>query len=209
MRDVSGQEFGNLIAITPTSKRDGRRGVIWKCQCKCGNFCEASLNVLMYGGKKSCGCLPKGFFKTHGMSVNSPEYRAWVSMKSRCYDPNFVDFERYGGRGIKVCDEWRDSFENFYADMGPRPSKEHSLDRYPNNDGDYSPINCRWATSIQQHRNKSSNRLLTLNGVTKCMSEWAECLGVSKHVIYMRLKKGWSLEQALTTPLYGKMQFES
>ncbi|HEY9737554.1 MAG TPA: hypothetical protein V6D06_14770 [Trichocoleus sp.] len=123
-------------------------------------------------------------------------------MKSRCHNPNNAAYDRYGGRGIVVCDRWRESFENFYADMGPRPSEQHSIDRI-NNDGNYEPGNCRWATDKQQSRNTRRNRLLTYNGETLFLDEWAERLSISKHTLQTRLWRGWSVEEAFETPIRG------
>jgi hypothetical protein len=134
--------------------------------------------------------------------VKSPEYRAWSSMLSRCSNPKVPKFPRYGGRGIAVCARWRESFENFLADVGRRPSSEHSIDRWPNNDGNYEPGNVRWATLEEQGRNRSVNRMLTLNGVTLCITEWSEKTGLPYHVIWGRLKLEWSDECALTVPLH-------
>lgn len=117
------------------------------------------------------------------------EYRIWCAMRERCHSPKHIEFKRYGARGIKVCERW-DSFANFLMDMGPRPSTEHSLDRHPNQNGNYEPGNVRWATNEQQARNKATNRLLTLDGQTHCVAEWAEKLSLSVNTIRMRLRHG-------------------
>jgi hypothetical protein len=128
----------------------------------------------------------------------TPEYSSWRSALQRCCDPTFVYYSYYGGRGITVCERWRD-FSNFYADMGPRPTPQHTLDRI-DNDGPYAPKNCRWATRQEQARNRRSNRMLTHNGETLCLSEWAERIDLPANALYMRLYNGWSTEQALTRP---------
>lgn len=115
-------------------------------------------------------------------------------MKQRCYDPNCLAYIHYGGRGIKMCDRWLDSFENFYADMGARPSQDHSIDRIDVN-GDYCPENCKWSTRIEQQRNKRNNVFLSFNGETHCVSEWAKMIGVSPHIISQRNKNGWEMER--------------
>lgn len=135
----------------------------------------------------------------HGLS-KTPEHGIWRGMKARCHNPNGHDYERYGGRGIKVCDQWHNSFSAFYADMGPRPTPEHSIERI-NNAGDYEPGNCKWATINEQGCNKRNNRRLELNGKSLTVSQWCRLLGFSETVITMRLKRGWSVEQALTRPL--------
>lgn len=121
-------------------------------------------------------------------------------MGLRCYDRKCKAYRNYGGRGIKVCDRWRRSFAAFLADMGPRPTGM-TLDRYPNNDGDYEPGNCRWATPAQQAENTRQLRRLTHNGLTHSLSWWSRHLGVSRQTLHKRLLDGWSVERALTTPL--------
>lgn len=136
--------------------------------------------------------------KNHGLS-KSREYRIWHGMLSRCTRANVLHYNRYGGRGIRVCERWK-SFENFLADMGKRPSPSHSLDRI-DNDGDYCPENCRWATKTEQSRNTSANRLITFAGDTKTLTEWAETLGLKASTLYARLVTlGWPLEKAFNKP---------
>lgn len=133
------------------------------------------------------------------------EYRAWAGMKVRCLNPNFKDWHLYGGRGIRVCDKWRDSFESFYGDVGPRPSAVHSLDRYPNGDGNYEPGNVRWATRKQQARNWTHrNRLFTHEGESLTLPEWAERLGIARESLRDRIEGGWELGRALSTPAIRK-----
>lgn len=131
----------------------------------------------------------------HG-GVATPEYRSWSMMKVRCMNPKSRARQNYGGRGITVCERWFD-FANFYADMGPRPSPEHSLDRIDNSKG-YELGNCRWATDSEQGRNKRNNSMLTLNGETLCITEWAARTGLKRRTIQARLIYGWSVERALT-----------
>ena len=129
----------------------------------------------------------------------SPEYMAWAQMKLRCLNPKSPKYPRYGGRGISVCSAWLE-FDAFIADMGARPSPDHSIDRI-DNDGDYEPSNCRWATRTQQQRNREANRRLTHDGETATLAEWAERLGISTATLYSRVGRlGWSVEKALTTP---------
>lgn len=134
---------------------------------------------------------------THGMS-KTPEFQAWLEMKTRCYNPKKYGYRRYGGRGIKVCAEWLYDFAAFFAHVGLRPSPQHSLDRWPNNDGDYEPGNVRWATRDEQHSNTCANRYLTLDGETFTLSQWAKRLGRSKSGLRYLLDQGYTLEQALT-----------
>ena len=140
--------------------------------------------------------------RKHGHATRgraSPEYGIWNAMHARCTLPNNKCFNIYGGRGIKVCERWR-SFENFIADMGPRPSLKHSLDRYPNGDGDYEPGNCRWATSIEQGSNKRNNHLIEIDGETKTVSAWARERGLHKDLIFGRLGRGWTPRDAVMRP---------
>lgn len=134
---------------------------------------------------------------THGMT-DSSEYKIWVGMIQRCTNPNHKSYEKYGRRGIKVCDRWRQSFMNFFEDMGPRPSLEHSLDRRDNDSG-YQPDNCRWATVDEQARNNSRNRILKFDGKSLCVSDWAYETGIPYSTILGRLDRGCSVEEALAT----------
>lgn len=137
--------------------------------------------------------------KTHGMG-KTLLYGTWQNIKRRCNKKNCQEFPRYGGRGIKICSRWSDSFINFYEDMGERPSPAHSLDRI-DNDGDYEPSNCRWATSVEQQRNRSNNRVINFRGMTEVMSRWAEITGIHKATLSSRIDHGWTVEKALTTPV--------
>lgn len=130
------------------------------------------------------------------------EYSIWRSMRNRCYIPTVPAYRRYGGRGITLCDRWRESFWSFYADMGDAPPGM-SIDRI-DNDGPYSPENCRWASPKTQSRNRGSNRLITYNGITLCLTEWAERVGLSWDLVQGRLNRGWSEHDALTTPKRDK-----
>lgn len=143
--------------------------------------------------------------KTHGQSMTrlrkaSPEYVAWAEMIKRCENPNCKSYERYGARGITVCSRWRKDFAAFLADMGPKPSPEHSLDRRDNS-GNYDPENCRWATRKEQARNRRTSRLITFNGESKTLAEWGEIRGMNPLTLRIRIHAGWSLEDALMKPL--------
>lgn len=181
-----------------TDKRWRRKAVF---ECDCGERVVASISNVKNGSTSSCGCVRKEVLKhqnhrtTHGMS-DSSEYKIWSGIKDRCLNVENKDYEKYGGRGISICDRWRNSFECFIADMGNRPTKQHSIDRKDNNKG-YGPVNCHWATEKEQQRNRRSNRILTLDGESKCISEWAEEYGISAQRIGQRLKSGWSPDRAV------------
>jgi hypothetical protein len=139
---------------------------------------------------------------THGGS-RTPEYRSWCHMKGRCDDMNDKDYASYGARGIKVCKRWRHSFENFLTDMGPRPGPGYSIERI-DNDGDYEPGNCYWATPEEQARNKRNNRVLTYDGKSLTVTEWSEVTGIGNSLIRSRIDDlGWSVDKALSVPANG------
>ena len=202
--DLTGQRFDRLVVVSEASRdrpsKSQPKGVRrWLCCCDCGKESVVRQSNLTAGHTRSCGCLHREQ-TTHGMSRTSV-YKVWQAMFTRCYKSNCSRFKSYGGRGIRVCSRWLDP-EKFSADMGPRPSPDHSLDRI-DNDGDYCPENCRWTTSEEQTRNRRSNRLLTFDGRTQVLIDWAKELGISSMSLRKRLKSGWSLERALTTPGRG------
>lgn len=165
--DLVGQVYGRLIVIKevkPYINPKNRKYLKWLCQCECGNTTEVVGNELKHGKTKSCGCYYKEAISsrntTHGyysLGKMSSEYRCWLNMKERCLNPNNKDYIYYGGRDIKVCDRWLNSFENFYSDIGPRP-KGNSIERL-NNDGNYEPSNCIWADKTTQARNQRTTVL--------------------------------------------------
>lgn len=130
----------------------------------------------------------------------TPEYRAWTAMRTRCYNPNYPQYADYGGRGVVVCEQWRNDFAAFYAYLGPRPSAIHSLDRHPDPVGNYEPGNVRWATPTEQSRNRRYCIFLTYRGERKQLDDWADQLGIRRNRVRDRLRRGWSVEQALETP---------
>lgn len=204
-RDLTGATCGRWTVVAYSHSKD--RITYWHCVCSCGKTAVVNGMSLRSGRSQSCGCLHRERQATrlhkHGHAKPGnwhPLYTIWAQMKSRCYSTTARGYANYGGRGVTVCDRWRESFEAFLADMGDRPSPEHTLDRYPNNDGNYEPGNCRWATPAQQQRNKRNNRLLTCGGKTLCVQEWAELLGVRPNNIMTRLRLGWTAEEALAIP---------
>ncbi len=131
----------------------------------------------------------------------SPEYICWQAMKRRCIDPKRKHFSYYGGRGVTVCDRWLNSFENFLVDMGTKPSPKHSIDRYPNRDGNYEPTNCRWATKLQQVENRANARTVSYSGKTILLSELCRELNLDAKVMANRLNLGWPMDRAISTPV--------
>ena len=209
-----GDRFGRLTVIERAPKRPDlkSRDSRWICECACGNIVEVSATSLKAGHTKSCGCYGKEVSAkqgkasaTHGMR-HTPEYHAWCGMRSRCYNENDKSFYSYGARGIVVCDRWLESFENFFEDMGSRPD-HHSLDRIDNN-GPYSPENCKWSTRDQQNNNKSNNRMISFKGETLTLSQWAKKIGITLAALSRRLEKGCPLEDALSPKYLGPSYYK-
>ena len=209
VRDIVGQRFGRLTVIEPMGKgKDGRAR--WLCQCDCGNY-KAVSNSNLGKGIVSCGCkkaedLKKNAIKPiHGQS-RTRLYGVWGAMVDRCNNPHAHEYENYGGRGIKVCDEWRWDYTQFEAwamanGYDEKAKKgECTLDRIDPN-GNYEPSNCRFASAKEQSRNRRSNVLITYNGETHCMAEWAEIAGLKYATFIQRLYAGWSMEDAMSKPL--------
>lgn len=178
-----------------------RRPLVVKVRCDCGKEVIGQANSILNGKSSSCGCRRGTHRKT-----NTRIYHKWEGMIQRCYDVNSKDFKSYGGRGIFVCEHWRNSFETFLEDMGPRPSPKHSIDRFPDNNGNYEPGNCRWATAKEQARNRRNNRTMIFNGQEKTVSEWAEIIGVQSCLLFKRIKMGWPNDEVLTTPINTNYQ---
>jgi hypothetical protein len=201
VQDITGREFGMLVVVKFDSIR--RSGSHWLCRCQCGTEKVIAKNKLNRG-QQSCGC--KNNTRTcrqmtrHGMHRSS-EYHIWSSMIQRCHNKNNDNYPDYGEFGVVVCERWRESFSNFYEDVGPRPSPGHSIDRYPNSNGNYEPGNVRWATAKEQLRNRGRYcRFFTIGGVKRCLSEWCEIYGLNRSCVWKRLKLGWPIERALTEP---------
>lgn len=198
--DIRGRRFERLVAIGPTSPRQGR----WKVECDCGSQLVVGRERLLSGHVRSCGCLKRDLLvqrrRSHGES-DTRLYHTWMSMRGRVRRPNGPMFYRYGGRGVKVCPEW-EKFENFrdWA-FANGYSETLTIDRI-DNDGDYCPDNCRWADSRQQARNRSTNIVGVIGGREACLSEHAAAHGIDFDTARQRIKKlGWSFERAVLTPV--------
>jgi len=172
------------------------------CQCACGKIKSVNKYSIISGDSKSCRCISNRKYeeKAHNMS----EYNIWISMRARCTPDSHASMKRiaYVKKGISVCAEWLNSFETFYKDMGPRPSPNHSIDRIDNN-GNYEPSNCRWATSLEQNRNKDSNHILSFMGHDFPVSVWSEITKIHEGCLAQRIWRKWPTEKALTTPMRG------
>ena len=172
------------------------------CLCDCGNVKKMGTSELTSGRCKTCGCGRPEFFGAKG-DIHHPLFRLWKGMIRRCKSKTRREFHNYGGRGIKVCDRWL-VLENFVADMGPRPSPKHSVDRI-DNDGNYEPSNCRWATVREQALNKRTTKRYTFRGESLTISEWSDRTGISYYVLFQRITKSkWTLERAFTEPVARK-----
>lgn len=169
------------------------------CRCVCGKERLVVKTQLSKGKSKSCGCKRQSTLR-HGytrVGKVKAEWQAWNHMKQRCYNPKDKHYHDYGARGITVCEEWRNSFDTFLADMGDKPSPKHSLDRIDYN-LHYCKENCRWATPMEQSQNRRTVVNITYQGETKCMAEWSRHFGINRRTIAQRYKKGWSLEDVFS-----------
>lgn len=193
--DLKGKRFGRLVALEEVG-RSSEGQVLWKCQCDCGNTSLVRATALRSGHIRSCGCASQEAVTKHGMS-KTRLHRIWCLITDRCENPHNGSWDNYGGRGIKVCSEWRNSFEAFRDwSLANGYQDDLSIDRI-NNDGDYEPNNCRWATVKEQSRNRRSNVILTYNGESHCMVEWAEILKVPRQRLANRYRRGWSTQEIL------------
>ena len=209
--DITGKKFGRLTAMFYTGERRGGNGRVWRCKCECGNIVDVPIGRLKQGRTKSCGCYQrditrelkkaKAFHITHGGS-SEHLYGVWAAMKRRCEYPKDKRFKDYGGRGIKVCDRWKNDYATFKEDAikaGYFESEEYgacTLDRIDVN-GDYCPENCRWVGMREQQNNRRNNNLVTYNGETKTVAQWARETGINAGTLYSRIERGWSPAKAL------------
>lgn len=207
-KDLTGRDdFGRWTVLYFAGHGSGGNS-LWMCRCECETETIVRGPHLTRGKSTGCRQCSGVGVVTHGMS-HSPEFTIWAAMLSRCRCETSADYERYAGRGITVCKGW-DSFDVFYLDMGPRPFPKATIDRI-NNNGHYScghceeclrngwPANCRWATYTEQARNTRRSRMLTFQGITQSIPDWAEQAGLTRSALYQRITAGWSVERALTT----------
>jgi hypothetical protein len=192
-----GNVYGNLTVVSIGREQVGKRiRPVAHCVRRDGTACRVRIDHLAVGATQ--GSVVQGNW--NGLSAkHRRSYRSWEHMLDRCYNENHPQFEHYGGRGIGVCDRWRESFPAFLEDMGDRPDGL-TLERNDTNAG-YEPSNCCWATFAEQNRNKTNGTELSFNGQQQSVTEWAEQLGIPRHVIFSRLRCGWSVERALTAPV--------
>lgn len=201
--NLSGRKFSTLTVLRRVEDKiysSGKRAPFWECKCECGKITRMTLGELKTN--KSCGCRKGSLISSanHGRVVlhgksKTKEFWIWWSMLKRCGNKSEKAYKDYGGRGITVCERWHE-FSNFYTDMGERPSPLHSLDRR-DNDGPYSPDNCRWANRGEQSRNKRQTRWITIGSETLCLKDWAARLGISTGSFYYKLRKGMTEKDAL------------
>jgi len=205
LQDLTGKTFSRLFVVG-LAGRNNSGTHLWECLCQCGATTSATRGNLKNGHTKSCGCLRMDVsFQInlkHGHAhkgERTPTYRSWDAMKDRCLRQECEAFKHYGGRGIKICERWLHSFENFLADMGECPPGL-TIDR-KNNDGNYEPDNCRWADRKTQANNNRRNRIMEFNGERLTASQWADKLGIRSRTILERINNGWGIEKTLTTPI--------
>lgn len=204
-KDITGQRFGRLVAVAPSEQPQ-----YWNCKCDCGQDCLGHGSNMRYGKVKSCGCISReqcaGWAATrvrHGHArkgQHSSEYRSWSSMLRRCSESDKKHRELYARRGIQVCKRWRNSFDNFLADMGPKPTPEHTIERKDNNKG-YDLGNCCWATKLEQQNNRRVTVFVTYRDRTLALSDWSRELGIKYGTLYTRLRFGWPMERVFTEPV--------
>jgi hypothetical protein len=212
--DLVGQRFNRLLVIAETGRTPAKQ-TLWLCRCECGETTSTTTTKLRSGHSKSCGCLKAEAMsimaRRDGMHVGGRHrmFDSYAGMVARCTNENDEFFANYGGRGITICERWRHGeggktgFHLFVKDMGPRPSARHSIDR-KNNDGNYEPDNCRWATKKQQARNRRSNHLVECDGEPVALSEYCERKGLRFVLINQRIGRGWSLERAVSQKPRGE-----
>jgi hypothetical protein len=204
IKDMVGQRFGRLLIISAEKRK-------FKVKCDCGKEKIVFAQDVYLGKTTSCGCFLLEKITKHGLMKQDKDdltrsmYRVYSSMKQRCLNTNAEGYENYGGRGIKICEQWINSFEQFYKDMGQRPSLKHSIDRI-DNDGDYSPENCKWSTQKEQMQHTTRTVKVTFNGETKSLEYWCKKFGICSNTIRGRIKRGVfkTYEEAILAPIKSK-----
>lgn len=201
--DLTGQRFGRLVAVK-RGENDKNNHTTWVCKCDCGNTKIINANNLRTGKSQSCGCATKESARkrktTHGES-KTRLYKIWAEIKERCYSPKNTSYKYYGERGIKMCNEWFYSYGTFKEWASTNGyTDELTIDRI-NVNGNYEPNNCRWATYKEQANNKRNNRFIMFNNEIHTLAEWADIVNIDQDILFMRLKRGWSEEKTLTTPI--------
>lgn len=197
---MTGRRVGRLRVVSFYGT-DRWQQAMWLCECDCGRTIVVRGHELRRKPRPtvySCGCYRIDVISTH-RHCHMPEYRTWIGIKTRCHRPSYHQYKDYGGRGIRVCSRWRHSFPNFLADMGRKPSRRHGIERRDNN-GNYEPGNCRWATQREQRRNSRSNHYVTWRGRTQCLADWANEFGINRAKFAARIANGWSMARATRTP---------
>lgn len=195
--EMLGKKFGRLLVVAEAGKKSDV--FYWRCICDCGRTTTSNGSSLRAGRTLSCGCARADGNRRHGLT-GTPIYNVWLNMKARCYRKSNEAYKNYGGRGIVVCDRWRNSFEAFFSDMGDVPAKGYEIDRIDNN-GNYEPDNCKWATVVEQSKNRRTNIKISFNGKEQCVTDWAREIGIGTCVLHQRLfRYKWSIERALTEP---------
>lgn len=207
--DITNQKFNRLTVLGPIGRSKSRQ-IVWLCLCECGKFSTVQGDDLRRNHTKSCGCFNLEVCSsrqtTHNLS-KTPIYETWCHIIGRCTLPSDKAWKNYGGRGISICKEWRENFQIFYDQVSCLENygkKGYTLDRI-DNEGNYAPENVRWATRKTQCRNTRRNRIITFNNESKCLSEWAENIGISPDALDRRYRAGWSVERMLTEPLNKKL----
>ena len=197
-QDLTGQKFNKLLVLKQVRKNKGK--TYWLCKCDCGKETIVEGYKLKTGHIRSCGCLQREInikrLTTHNLS-KSKLYEIWCAIKNRCLNKNLKTYKNYGGRGITVCQEWLNDFKTFYDwAINNGYSDGLTIDRI-NNDGNYEPDNCRWASRKTQANNRRTCKTFTYNGVTKNYKQWCEFLKINYKTFYSRISRGWKIETAL------------
>ena len=205
--DLTGQRYGRLKVIKYVGVKRTHKAYL--CKCDCGTEKIITSSDLRSGRVKSCGCYKQELItdenEIHGLRKHRL-YSIWANMKSRCYNPNATHYKRYGGRGIQICDQWRNDFKAFYDWAMNNGYKDGlTIDRI-NVNGDYEPSNCRWATDNEQARNTSTNKIFTINNESKSLIEWCEIYNINYRTVQDRLARGWDINRALTEPVQSKFK---